>query len=179
MELNNTCGRAGGKKNAHVAATTPTPPIAHNAPHMKGCGIHPGGCLALHSARNRRDRLPQRRHSASVPLSRPALLGDHRPNLSTSIPPPMKPIARISGKTSEGHAANTKSRMTPKITADHPTTNATRPRAVRLTGTPVVHGRRARHKANPSEANTMTTRRTIAPKSAPSGSKSAETSKTR
>ena len=60
MELNNTCGRAGGKKNAHVAATTPTPPIAHNAPHMKGCGIHPGGCLALHSARNRRDRLPQR-----------------------------------------------------------------------------------------------------------------------
>ena len=142
---------------------------------------HPKGRPRLRPCRpdNRRDRLPQRRHSASVPLSRPALLGDHRPNLSTSIPPPMKPIARISGKTSEGHAANTKSRMTPKITADHPTTNATRPRAVRLTGTPVVHGRRARHKANPSEANTMTTRRTIAPKSAPSGSKNEETNKTR
>ena len=34
-------GRVGGSNHAHVTATTPTPPIAHNAPHTKGCGIHP------------------------------------------------------------------------------------------------------------------------------------------
>jgi hypothetical protein len=31
LGFNNICGRAGGKKNANVAATTPTPPNARNA----------------------------------------------------------------------------------------------------------------------------------------------------
>ena len=39
MELNNICGWAGGKKNAHVAVTTPTPPIAHNAPTRTAAGF--------------------------------------------------------------------------------------------------------------------------------------------
>ena len=65
MELNNICGREGGKTNAHVAATTLTPPIAHNTPHTKRLrlpagrrGIHPAEYLGSNRADNRRDRLP-------------------------------------------------------------------------------------------------------------------------
>jgi hypothetical protein len=39
---------ATGGNQAHVAATTPTLPIAHNARHAKGCGIHPADRITIH-----------------------------------------------------------------------------------------------------------------------------------
>ena len=39
-------GRVGGKNHAHVTATTPTLPTAHNVFHRKGCGIHPAGRIS-------------------------------------------------------------------------------------------------------------------------------------